>query len=227
MALFKKPIPFAITMQEIFDMGQRLHNEEQRALFYTLYVTGARVSEVLKMVKRDIWEGEDDEGRAAYAFKVMTLKKNPPHPRILPIPKEGIEGKMAGYAWTWREGLDGDNTRLFHYSRTRAWNIFSHLTFDIHAITPTREYIELLGFRMHPHYLRHCRATNFAVYYGWSNPYQFLTWFGWDDPRRPMTYIQLNWKDLLKLFPKPKDSAAEIQPAVASAGNTTGSEAQY
>ncbi|QLJ52549.1 MAG: DNA breaking-rejoining enzyme, C-terminal catalytic domain protein [Candidatus Fermentimicrarchaeum limneticum] len=205
MALFKKPIPFAInSMEEIFDMGQLLHNPEQRALFYTLYVTGARVSEALAITKRDIWEGEDG-GREAYIFKVMTLKKKSMLPvRTLPIPKEGIEGKMAADIWAWRECKDDENAKLFHYSRTRAWNIFSHLVFDIRAITKEREYIELLDFKMHPHYLRHCRATHFAVYHGWSNPYQFMKWFGWDDPKRPMIYIQLNWKDLLKLFPKPE-----------------------
>jgi integrase len=210
MALFKKPIPFAISREEIYELGKRLHNQEQRALFYTLYVTGARVSEALQIPKRDI-QREIQDGREVCRFTVMTLKKKSGNasPRGLSVPIEGIEGEMVKEILSYWDSINEPDTRLFHYSRTRVWNLFSHLRVDIRAVTPQKEFIDLLGFKIHPHYLRHCRATHFAVYWGWNNPYDFMKWFGWEDANRPMTYIQLDWKDWLKKFPAVGRSSSE------------------
>jgi integrase len=195
-----KPIPFPISREEIWELGQRLRNEEQRAMFYTLYLTGARVSEALQIQKRDVWMEQVGDNNVL-VFKVLTSKVTSMIPtRNLPVPCLGIEGNMAMVVWQYRENLGREEERLFHYSRRRAYNICTGLIVDTRAINPDRTYTELLGFKLHPHYLRHCRATHLVVYHGMNNPYDLMKWFGWTDPRRPMTYLQLDWRDMLKVM---------------------------
>lgn len=198
----KKPIPFPISAEEIYELGKRLPTDEQRALFYTTYLTGGRISEVLQIQKRDVWREKVQYNNMEYdavIFEMVTNKIRTFNPRrLIPVPCVGVDGDMAEVVWQYRNTKTRDEEKLFHFSRTRAWNIFAKLTTDTRAINPDRTYSELLGFKIHPHYLRHCRATHLVVKYRVNNPYDLMKRFGWSDVRRAMTYLQLDWYDLLK-----------------------------
>jgi integrase len=199
MGKFVKPIPFPITRPEIYELGKKLLNEEQRALFYTLYLTGARVSEVLQIPRRDARK-DMVNGVPGYVFEVVTSKSRSLFPRRpLGFPSKGYEGKMADAAWEYIDRITDPSQKIFHFSRTRAAHILEKLVVHTRAIAPSNEYLEI-DLKIHPHYLRHCRATHFAVYHGWSNPYDYMKWFGWSDPKRPLTYIQQKWQDLFLKF---------------------------
>jgi integrase len=209
----KKPIPFAVSVEELYSLGQRLPKNKHRILFYCSYLTGARISEVLQLEKRDL-QLETQEN--AIIFTIQTSKSKSTFPiRMLPILLEGIEGEMAKQVWAYREALESDEDKLFTCTRITAFKVFTRLGIDIRAVNlnaaePKDRYMELLDFRVHPHYLRHCRAIHLVVNHHINNPYELMKWFGWTDTKRPMTYLQLDWKDLLEAF---KESHGQKQTA--------------
>jgi integrase len=196
MPQFKRPKPFAISIDELYNLGQQLKDQEQQALYYTLYLTAARVSEALQLQKRDVWKGIDKD-KEALIFRVITSKTKDSPPRNLPVYLDGIEKEMALAVWSWRDTKLNEDDKLFHFSRRRAGNIIATLRINVRVIMPDNTYSELLDFNLYPHYLRHCRLTYLITekHYDLHSLMQFA---GWKEVNMANTYAKLDWRDLLR-----------------------------
>ena len=193
----KKPIPFPVPMEDMYELGRHYPQQDIRARFYILYVYGARISEGLSVRAGDL-EIQEKDGREALIATIKTEKNRSMPFRILPCYLDGIEKPMVKYILNYIEPLKR-NTALFEVSRQVACNTLRTQTINVKAVQmqPETKIIELPNFRVHPHYLRHCRASHGVSYYGWREA-ELMIFMGWTSTDQASVYVQLDYSDLLK-----------------------------
>lgn len=186
-----KPIPEAMTMGEILQLGGTYQDTGDQALFYFCYLTGARISEALDVTARDIQDKGD------YLTVKLITRKNQRVPfREVPIPTTQKERPMLSHIYEYIKGDPGD--RIFPgLSRNNAWFRLSRKSIRIRAILlgENREIIRDYVKKINPHYLRHCRLTHLVQHYGY-NELRLMRFAGWTNTQPAIVYVHLNWMDL-------------------------------
>jgi len=167
------------TLIEIERKIKRIDNLRDKALISFLYLSGARVSEVVMKLKVKDIKIEKQEDRLFYIFHIYTEKRRE---------------KMDVYR---RVGIPFDNNQVFldiiiNYINKHQLNNSDYL-FDIHRRTAYRIVKKHFGFN--PHFLRHTRVTHLTTMYG-LNAQELLQYIGWSDIRTASVYTHLNWKDV-------------------------------
>ena len=180
------PIP---TQADVLWKIRQVKKPSHRALCAILYLTGGRINEVIRQVRRNqvCLESVDKDGQAKpfLVFRdVPTLKRRGPSkmaPRsiVVPIDKEGA------FVECMREWLDGPEfvgkpqEYLFRFGYGAAYKYFR----------------EAVGWW--PHFFRHCRTSHLLSVYGMDSEAVRL-WHFWTDSRHVATYGHLNWRDLAR-----------------------------
>jgi len=186
--LHKKPIPIPVSREYIYEIGKEYYGE-YRILFYLLYLTGGRISEVLKLRRDDIEERGD-----VLLVNLYTAKNKLIDFRNLPIINDGIYKKMLDpvieYVNQSEYGL-----RLFKMTRQMAYNNLSRKWITIRA-THKKRVIENYKLKLRPHYLRHCRLTHLVTVHNF-NEFSLMQFAGWTNIKPAMFYVRQNWKDLV------------------------------
>lgn len=184
-------IPDVLPVSALWDIAKQYRRPATKALFCACYLTGGRISEVLKMKPRDITEKEK-----TYMVFLTTLKNKRQHFRNLPIAKSPVtecEGYMTDFLLDYARGINSDFS-LFTFRRCAATNRLRRKTFRTRGFL-LKEIYEDKEFTLYPHYLRHSRLTHLVANYGFDVAH--LTAFaGWTDPTPAMIYVQLAGKDL-------------------------------
>lgn len=199
----RKPVPEVVTRDTIYSLGEMIHRPIVRALFYFIYLTGARITEALLVSRNDI-QSETLSGQPIITIRLRTLKKRRGTKfRVVPIwispDRNPIEYKMwqsikpfiqrvaSGFIFA----LGGSPGRV----RRRVGYYFSK---DIRMKTKAiykMKFIEEYEFGMYPHYLRHCRLTHMALIYGFD-ALKLMQFAGWSSTSPASIYIHFNWIDL-------------------------------
>lgn len=162
-----------ITIVERHDVDIRA-----RALVSFLYVTGARVSEIVKVVKKGQVELNNIDGVAFLIVNdVPTEKRRINLLRNIPIHVEN-EKPFVDVILKYTDLLsDGDI--LFNINRSRAFQIIQKVT------------------GKGPHFLRHSRLTNLSTDHDFDTfDLQRLT--GWASPRTAESYIHKDVSDIAR-----------------------------
>jgi len=164
---------------QILNKIDRIDNIRDKALVSYLYLTGARISEVLFKVKIKDITVEKNDGRVFYVFYLYTEKRRE---------KTDIYRKV---------GIPYDKNKDFidiilGYIK-RSGLVESSYLFDINRRTAHRLCVKWMGF--HPHFLRHTRLTHLASMYGF-NALELQQFAGWTNTNPASVYVHLNWKDL-------------------------------
>lgn len=148
-----------------------------RALLSILYLTGARVGEVVrKLTVADITKQKENK-REFVLFRLQTEKHRKNVIRVLPIPIKTNNGLIGAiYDYIKLVGLE-KNSLVITLSRQHAYNIAK----------------KRLGF--HPHLLRHIRTSHLAEA-GFTDQ-ELRSWGGWTDARPVSIYTHLNWRALI------------------------------
>lgn len=195
----KKPVPEALTMKGVSELGESYPSPQDRALFYFCYLTGARVSEALAVKPDDIQQHESRTMGRYLTVRLLTRKNRKTPIRDVPVPMQHGEGAMAAYIHSFIQVEAGADGRVFGWlSRTNAWNRLSSREFTVRALKG-HEIIQDYTKKVNPHYLRHCRLTHLVQHYGF-NELQLVRFAGWTDASMAMTYMHLNWMDLAKVM---------------------------
>lgn len=193
----KKPVPFPVNIEDIIPLAERYHTPYD-ILFKVLYYYGLRIGEGLELKAKD-FKTREHEG-AEYLIVRTRTEKNRRQPfRELASPIKYGEGGISNHVLTYLDGLNHEE-KLFSDvpSRNRAANVFRTQKIDLDAIDyKSRNIIHLPGFRLHPHYLRHCRLTHLVTEYDY-NVVQLTQFAGWTDFKPATIYLQLNWRNLLR-----------------------------
>ena len=205
----KKPIAEPISQEEIWDIGKTITNEQDRTLFYFLYLSGGRINECLQVQVRDIRirpvklkSGKKVKG---IAIDLLTLKRRKGIPRrtILVNPM-GLDREMFKVIAEFRATRPKPDMYLFDYgdikSQKARKNAYWHLKsikYSIRGISPPDGKMVLMPeFGLHPHFLRHCRTTHLVETYGY-NDHELMLYFGWASTAMAPRYTNLNPIELM------------------------------
>lgn len=196
----KKPIPEAVSMDEIYILGRQYKDPRIRALFFFCYLTGARISEALATTPKDINRTSSQELGDYITVRLLTRKNKRIPIRDVPVPLRHREGEMMAYMDAYLNvERPARGSRNFGYlTRTNAWNRLSEVKVVVRALHG-RDIIEKYERGINPHYLRHCRLTHLVQHYGF-NEIQLMRFAGWTNTKPATVYVHLNWMDLAKVM---------------------------
>ena len=211
----KRPKPEPVSMEELYNLGMSA-DVPTRLLFFMLYLTGGRISEVMQIRRRDITEEviegvsvvrvgmPTSMGTPVVMVKLVTRKNRREPQREIPIIKNSrnADGKMLDEVLRLIENADfAPDAFLFAASKKTYERMIKRLTANLDAFEwneyGTRERVSFENFPLFCHYLRHCRATDLVKVYDY-NPFELAKYMGWSDPRMAGTYIHLNMKDAVR-----------------------------
>ncbi len=188
-------------ISEVYNLGQEIEDQELRALFYFIYLTSGRISEVLQVSKSDI----RDINKNGHHFKEITLinlKNKKKHTKITVIP---IDNEYEQKMWAEiQQFVDHsfDNQPLFpnYRNRTEVWNLLSKYSFkNLKVLNPVTKKFYLFDVKVHPHLLRHFRLTHLVTLYNVNiNSLQEIA--GWSSTNVASIYIALSGEDLINQF---------------------------
>lgn len=171
------------TEKEVYDFIERLDSLRDKALFAILYLTGARISEVVRIMrKKDL---DYDTSTDHVVVKLYTEKK-----------RQGIEiGKVpfrknepvAHYIREYLQQFSSPDDLIFNISRQAAWYR-----------------VKKADSRYFNHLFRHSRLTELAQdrkvdgeYKRGMTDYQLKQFARWTDSRPASTYVTLRWQNLI------------------------------
>ena len=200
---FVRPRYYPLTPDEILELGESIEDGLARAIFFTSYLTGARISEVARLRLAHI-EKKDD----FYEVRMVVLKKRRRRgmSRFVPIPSgkkakchedrmmshviKYLSGSKKDYPfWVWGKPNDmnpaGRPDSVGEYLRR-------HCELRVEAQVKGKDGIwweKIIVKPMHAHYLRHCRASHLAKYYNFDS-LEITLYFSWEDPKMAMNYIE-------------------------------------
>ena len=195
----KKPEPFPITKQEVFDRILELFDHETIALADLCYLSAGRISEVLDLKPQNLVTGTV-RGVEFLSADLKTLKNKRRHRRQIPIANmnDKIEHDMACKVLKYIDGLDPAIPIFDGLSRNAAAMRFKKISITTEAYH-NDDYIPEFTFHLFPHYFRHCRLTHVVVDYALGeDPFKLQLFAGWSTPREAMRYVLLSWKYLAK-----------------------------
>ena len=187
-----KPIALPISFKEIEHVSKHLKNDgEYYYLFLCCYLFGLRVTEALNLKRGDFEIKED-----VLNVKVNTLKNRRTPIRILPCYLYGKEQGMVQELIDHIVSIQDYSQKLFSVTRQRAYNHFTEtIEYPVRAIDPrTRRFIDIT-FKVHPHYLRHCRLTHLVTEYNFDLM-RLIQYAGWTNSNPATIYVSMDWSSL-------------------------------
>jgi site-specific recombinase XerD len=159
-----------------------------RALFSLLYLTGSRIGETVRRLKKKDFEVIKIKHNQFLVVDLYT-EKNRKHPtRRIPINMER-EKDLVKYVLEYLELLN-DEDILFHFTIQRAWQIVSKILIKYKKISKNK-------FLNANHFLRHCRLTHLVINYDF-NDQDLVKYCGWTNSIPATTYSHLRYKDLAR-----------------------------
>lgn len=196
----RKPVSEALTMGDIYTIGNRYEDPQSRALFFLCYLTGARISEALAVTPRDINTANLKGLGDCVTVRLLTRKNKKVPIRDVPVLMAHKEGEMMAYVSSYIsvEGPAKTDKIFGHLTRTNAWNKLTSQKIIVRALHG-RKILEEHEQRINPHYLRHCRLTHLVQHYG-LNDIQLMRFAGWSNTKPAIVYVHLNWMDLARVM---------------------------
>jgi len=195
----KRPSYYAMSPDAILKLGNDIEDPLGRAMIFLVYVTGARVGEVADFAPMRLQTMPD-----RYLIRLKTLKQRTGDAsRRIPIPRGDYarcnENEMMEDVLKYIEDSPS------HGRPFRKWGNMSEyiarssrLKVEARKRTIGGDYTDVtIDKRLHPHYLRHARATHLVDFYGF-NDMQLCSFFGWKNPEMAITYSKS--QDLWKTF---------------------------
>jgi len=168
--------------QEIEEAIFNVQDIRDKALIATLYLTGGRISEVLKLYREDL-SFQKLEEREYLVVKLQTLKrKKGVEERLIPIP---TREPLLQYLIQWLSFVKLGQPVFYSYhnpdkpiDRHQAWRI-----------------IKKASEKLWCHLLRHGRLSELATE---MTAFELQQFAGWSDVRPALYYVSLDWKQLAR-----------------------------
>lgn len=187
------PIPQPVSYEVLEQTIHLYRRPDSQLLFAWLYLTGQRVSEALAVKRRHVeLLGEGTE--KPYLMVDSITEKNPTQPRRkIPIPLAGFERGLAQFVWDAIQSLNPELS-LFPFTRQNAYFKLRKASIRCEFIDHHRRRQEGV-LSIHPHYLRHCRATHLVERYNYEKG-KLERFMGWSSDRMANTYVGVSGQDL-------------------------------
>lgn len=213
-----KPLPVPPSIEEIVRVARSIDDEETRSLYSFLYLTAARVSEVVPTISKTgevIRRGVCAEHVKAHpeieqvSVFLATLKNrlypqrtvwiglsdNCPHEQEL---FRFVKPRIKEYA------EKSPTKSIFPFSRFVAFERLNKITFPLdvfdRAGSPKERALRFdPAFKLFPHLLRAARLTHLSSIYGFD-PFSLQNFAGWSSLSPSLNYIRLTGADIRKNF---------------------------
>jgi integrase len=209
-----KPIPMPISVEEIYALAAN-ETDLTKSLIFGLYLTGARISELLGLRSKDFSDYGDTAVNRQITVTLKTEKKRKGIPlRTLAIrSNHPTELAMLNHLLAHKATFDQlGKEKLYEIGRTVAWRNLQKLSFTTDLITfePKISILEDQPQHLYPHFLRHCRATHLVTTYN-INPFELQRYMGWTTLAPAIIYVNLDWRNTANLLMsyRPKEAIGE------------------
>jgi integrase len=166
-----------------------------RALFCFLYLTGARVEEIVRGKKEVGVRKKDLEivkvgGKDFLVVSLYTLKNRKHLIRKIPIPIHR-ERRLVKYVLRYVKNIKNEDEFLFNFTKQRAWQIIKKI------LSKYKKNYKHNKFMNANHFLRHCRLTHLVTIYDFTDQ-DLVSFAGWSNSLPATTYSHLRFKDLAR-----------------------------
>lgn len=166
--------------EEIYEKIKSIKLLKWKALFSLLYLTSARIGEVLKVTIPEDFSILEKNGRRILLVTLYNEKNK--RRKIKKIPLLAVnenERLLINYIIEYVNRFGEKRKPLWDISHQRVW----------------KKCLKYLG--MNPHWLRHLRLTHLVTDYNF-NEHELKMFAGWTDTRPAAAYIEMRWMDILK-----------------------------
>jgi len=172
------------SIRDVKDKAMLLPDERYKALFIMLYLTAARISEVVGITNNKHIETVIKGSRPWLLIRLENRKNRERKFKEILIPLDyPLQEKELAYMLMHFLEQYGDETILFPMTKNAAYYYFKKYT----------------GWNCH--LIRHLRCTHLMTMYG-IDPELLKKMAGWSDLRPAKYYINLVTDDLMEIFPK-------------------------
>lgn len=195
-----------IGIDEIYQLAQRTRRLTDKILIYVLFLSCSRISEALKIRKKDI-KYSAINGKGVVIFKnLIVLKRRGTVLRSPPviINDDPIKAKMFTELKEYLDLIKDDNGLLFPKATRNAFNMRLKDAVQMHVRAYKAndnkeiEVIDDYKTNLYPHYLRHCGVTYLVNKYPNLDALRLTNFVGWCDPRQATHYFKSSWLSLFK-----------------------------
>lgn len=199
-----KPVFDPVPQETILNLGLSIPDLEVRALYFTLYLTAARIGEALRLRQSDI-SGSDNcvyfdlitektmlrtaDGAIQYGRRVVPVALYSTKRQV-----DLIEKEMFGQVQNWTNQLKPDSP-LFRYPPDRRTNVNYQFRNLITQTTSNTSGNLRVDCRVHPHILRHWRLSHLSRIYNFNDS-QLREITGWRTNKLASVYVQTTTQDL-------------------------------
>jgi len=160
-----------------------------RALFSLLYLSGARIGEIVYLLKKKDFEFVRFQNKNFMVVELYT-EKNRKHPiRRVPVNVEK-ERTLVNFVLQYIDSLTDDDS-LFHFTKQRAWQIVGAILKNYKQKSRTNKFMNA------NHFLRHCRLTHLVTMHDFTDQ-DLVQFTGWSNSIPATTYSHLRFKDLAR-----------------------------
>lgn len=213
-----KPVPMPITREEIYELADN-QTDETKSLIFGLYLTGARVSELLEVGTNDFTDQIDESFNRQITVKIKTEKKRRGFPiRNLALRSNNqIEVNMLNHVLNHKYTFEKlGKKKLYEFSRVSAWRKLNKISFKTQTLVfdPKPSILDDQEQKLYPHYLRHCRATHLVMHYNF-NPFALKEYMGWSSIAPAVVYVNLDWRTASNLLLSSREVPGAIERLAA------------
>jgi len=217
--LKKEEIP---SKEQVIAMARNIKHLRERALFIIGYLTGGRISEIVREpYLRKVEYKKEIVTDAAGNRKEMIARTKDKSPIQISMERQELNYKgirRDNISWSYKDGrriliISMQNRKNKHMKRKRIplpydkekelIDMLTEFLDKLQADEPLfpfgKSKAELIIKRvagMNPHFLRAIRATRLVVDYNF-NEHKLIQYMGWTDGRPAMSYVKLNENTIL------------------------------
>jgi len=166
----------ALTPAQVNALVNAAETLRDKAFIAVLYLTGARVSEVARVLATENFARSSTH----LIVRVPTLKNRRQPFRHVPLP---IEDPLTQTVLAYLQQASRTEP-LWPFSRQYAHRLLKRLGRRIGVAD------------LHPHMLRHTRLTHAAVY-GDLHEFDLMRFAGWSGPEPARTYVHMTYQDIM------------------------------